>query len=254
MASFEHEGGRIYYSDMGSGIPIVFIHPPGMGSMVFQYQQPLSDWFRVILPDLSGHGESPATRTKATISGFAGEVSALLDYLNIDRAAILGYSAGGLIAQEFALRHPERTAALLLAGGYPEVQSAAFKYEHLAGMYMVKHHPQLLIRLLAVSHTSDHAYRARLMKHMELADKRVWFQFYGESLEYNCTNQLKKLDAPLLLMYGSRDFSNQHIRSYKKHTVFQSAIIKKVAHQLPTKKWHAFNQIIAGFLMSEAKT
>jgi pimeloyl-ACP methyl ester carboxylesterase len=243
----------IFYEEMGSGIPIVFIHPPGMGSMVFECQKPLSKWFRVIFPDLSGHGRSPACQTNISISGYANEVAALLDTLEIEKAAVAGYSAGGLIAQEFALSHPERTAALILASGYSEVQSAAFKYEHLAGMYLIKHHPEVLIPLLAASHTSDHAYRARLVEHMELADKRVWFQFYGESLHYNCTDRLKKLKAPFLLMYGSLDFSNQHIRSYKKHTDYQSAVIKKVAHQLPTKKWHAFNQIILGFLFSEAK-
>ncbi|TYS64693.1 alpha/beta hydrolase [Bacillus infantis] len=253
MASFEYRGGRIFYEEMGSGIPLVFIHPPGMGSAVFECQKPLSGWFRVILPDLSGHGRSPVCQTNISIGGYANEIAALLDSLKIERAAVLGYSAGGLIAQEFALTYPERAAALILASGYPEVQSAAFKYEHLAGMYMIKHHPDILIPLLAASHTRDHAYRARLAEHMELADKQIWFQFYGQSLHYSCTDRLKELKAPLLLMYGSRDFANQHIRSYKKHIDCQSAVIKKVAHQLPTKKWHAFNQVILGFLFSEAK-
>jgi pimeloyl-ACP methyl ester carboxylesterase len=144
---------QLFYEDRGTGIPIIFIHPPGMGRKVFYYQLLLADHFRVIVPDLSGHGDSRGSNSRITIFGFANEIRMLMDELNIERAVICGYSSGGIIAQELCLNHPDRVIGVILAGGFPKVQAALLRYEHLIGMYLVKRYPQLLARGIAFAHT-----------------------------------------------------------------------------------------------------
>jgi pimeloyl-ACP methyl ester carboxylesterase len=241
--------GELFYEDAGAGIPIIFLHPPGMGRVVFRYQMALSNKFRVILPDLSGHGDSTAISSSVSIKIYADEVLELIDFLNLDKVVLCGYSSGGSIAQEFALTYPDRTAAVILSGGFAKVESAALRYEHLLGMYMVRLSPKTLSKVIATAHTHDKMYRHELIQHMLKADRRTWHHFYLESLTYTCLGRLKDLAAPLLLIYGSRDFINQHLRAYEKEvSEFKTAIIQKVSHQVPVKKWHEFNTEITHFL------
>ncbi len=108
IASKKH----LYYEEYGQGIPIIFVHPPGMGRKVFYYQRLLSEHFRVIFPDLSGHGDSDHADQPVSISYYANEILQFIDALHIDKAVLFGYSAGGLIAQLSAL--PVRTKYLIL--------------------------------------------------------------------------------------------------------------------------------------------
>ncbi|MEE9240374.1 MAG: alpha/beta hydrolase, partial [bacterium] len=122
---------EIYYEEEGSGEPLVLIGGFTATVEVWGRLRPLlAEKFRVIMPDNRGSG-----RTKV-IGGdgdrapgrFAGDVFALLGGLGIGRAHILGGSMGGMIAQEFALEHPERTRSLVIAcshfGGADKVSAA----------------------------------------------------------------------------------------------------------------------------------
>ncbi|ESU30117.1 hypothetical protein G3A_23485 [Bacillus sp. 17376] len=247
------EYGDLFYEEIGQGSPIIFLHPPGMGRKVFRYQWPLSQRYRLILPDLSGHGDSTAVLERITIQKYAEEVLRLVDSIGLGKVSLCGYSSGGSIAQEFALTYPERTKTLILSGGFAEVQSPALKYEHLMGMYFVKNSPKTLAKVIATVHTFDKNYRAELIEHMLKTDMNTWFHFYHESLNYSCSERLKNLNVPLLLVYGSRDFINQHIRAYERELGhFQKAIIPKVSHQVPVKKWQEFNAEIEKFLEEQS--
>lgn len=251
MAEFQYKDTRIYYDLSGEGIPILFIHPPAMGRVVFRYQKELDRYFTVITPDLTGNGDTIGPEKQITIHSYASEVKALLDHLNIKKAVICGYSAGAMVAQEFALSFPEQTLGLILISGYPEVLSKGFKYEHLAGMYLVKKFPHFLSFVIASSHTDDQLFRDEMNHHMKKANRNIWYQFYEESLHYSCTDRLHQISVPLLLMYGARDFANKHIQAYKKYTDYQAVIFQKVFHQLPTKKWELVNQTITGFIYDQ---
>lgn len=241
--------GDIYYDEIGEGNPIIFLHPPGMGRKVFQFQKALSERYKLIFPDLSGHGESSAIQNNVTIQGYAEEVLKLSDSIGQEKVTLCGYSSGGSIAQEFALAYPERTEAVILCGGFAEVRSPALKYEHMLGMYFVKNSPKTLAKVIATAHTFDKSFRTELIDHMMKTDLKTWFHFYHESLNYSCLSRLNHLSVPLLLIYGERDFINQHLRAYERELKdFRTAIIPKVSHQVPVKKWRDFNSEVAKFL------
>lgn len=251
MPIFNFEETQIFFEDYGTGIPIVFIHPPAMGRKVFHFQSQLSDRFRVIFPDLSGHGDSIGPYRDVSIMGYAQEIKGLIEHLKISKAVVCGYSLGGLIALEFALSFPEHTSAVILASGFPEVKSLALKYEHLMGMYFVKKFPRMLAKLISESHTRDKSLRDEIYKHMLKTDRKTWFRYYEESLHYSCVERLQLLKVPLFLLYGSRDFATQNIKIFKKKLSFQLARIKHVAHQIPTKKWEIFNEHITDFVTEQ---
>ena len=77
---------------------------------------PLSRHFRVIAPDLSGHGGDPFNREHFTLEHCADDVAALIAVLGLKRVIVVGYSMGGMVAQFVARRHPGMISALLLSG------------------------------------------------------------------------------------------------------------------------------------------
>ncbi|WP_211340582.1 alpha/beta fold hydrolase [Mesobacillus subterraneus] len=244
--------GSLFYEEAGQGHPIIFLHPPGMGRKVFRYQHPLSEKYHLVMPDLGGHGDSTAVPESVTIQRYAEEVLQLIDSLSLEKVTLCGYSSGGSIAQEFALSYPDRTASVILCGGFAKVESPALEYEHMLGMYFVKSSPKTLAKVIATAHTFDKNFRNELIEHMLKTDRRTWLHFYHESLNYTCLDRLKNLSAPMLLVYGARDFINQHLRAYERELDdFQAVIIQKVSHQVPVKKWQEFNQEITAFIESK---
>ena len=109
---------RLFHSVHGpDGVPVVvLLHPLATHSALWQPQLPAwSKRFRVVCIDLPGHGRSPVLPDVTTLSQYAEEVRLVLDALGVDRAALVGLSLGGMVAQAFALAWPERTQALVLA-------------------------------------------------------------------------------------------------------------------------------------------
>jgi pimeloyl-ACP methyl ester carboxylesterase len=243
----DYKNRELYFEDKGKGIPIVFIHPPGMGRKVFFYQYFLTEKFRIILPDLSGHGDSKGKHTKFSIKEYAEEIKAILDYLQIEKAVICGYSSGGIVAQEFATLYSNKVKAMILSGGFPEIKSMLLKYEHLAGMFLLRKYPNVLIKVIAGSHTENKELKQVLIDHMKKADVNIWYQFYQESIDYSCLKNIENWTFPLLLIYGSRDFINKHIHNYPNEHL-EAEFITNAFHQLPMKNWKSFNHIIENYI------
>ena len=86
---------------------------------------PLSQRYRVIAPDMRGHGRGIRSRRRFRLADCADDVAALLDHLGAEPAIVVGYSMGGPIAQLLWRRHPDRVAGLVLcATSYRFVRGA----------------------------------------------------------------------------------------------------------------------------------
>ncbi|WP_226585276.1 alpha/beta fold hydrolase [Halobacillus litoralis] len=244
-------GKQLFYDDRGSGEAILFIHPPGMGRKVFKMQHDLARKYRVIFPDLSGNGDSDTITQSPDISWYAREVVQLLDHLRLDRVIIVGYSCGGMVAQEFALNYPERTKAVILAGGFPKVDTGGLRFEFLAGMYWLEKSPETLAKLLSHSHFKDADIKRDLNEHMAKSDPRVWYSFYNRALHYDCSRRLDRLKAPLLLVYGNKEFwINEHAKFYRRHTDAKMVVIEHAYHQTPATHYDRFNEAADEFIQS----
>jgi len=115
------------YSDSGHGRSLLFLHGWLMSHSVWKYQAPLADSFRVVAPDLRGHGASEG-------GGFSydacvADLVALLDHLGLEKTVIIGWSMGAQIALRSWQILRERVAALVLVGGTPRFCDHD-EYEH----------------------------------------------------------------------------------------------------------------------------
>ncbi len=151
--------GAIEYVERGAEIPLLVSHgiAGGHDAAVVTAEVWAGDGFRVIGPSRFGYFRS-ALPTGAHPALQADAFAALLDALGADRAAVLGFSAGGPPAIQFALRHPDRTLALVLASAHlptsPYVKLPAWLYRTLFSerlFWLLKAYaPRRLARIMGV--------------------------------------------------------------------------------------------------------
>jgi pimeloyl-ACP methyl ester carboxylesterase len=201
-ASFEHgyaevNGLKMYYEVHGSGKPIVLIH----GSFMtipsnWNHIIPLFAKNRkVIVAEMQGHGRTADIERELSYEAMADDVSALLKHLKIDSADILGYSMGGGVAFQFAVRHPEQLRKLVILSGsythdgwWPEVEAMypMMSAEMFKGTPMEKQYDSL----------SPHPeqFEAFIKKTISIDLK-----------PYDWTADVKKIQAPIFMVIGDAD-------------------------------------------------
>lgn len=110
------------------GLPLVLIHGFGLNRGIWRDMAThyLAD-YRVILPDVRGHGESDAPKGAYPMALLAEDLAGLLDHLEIEQAVVCGHSMGGYIALAFAAHYLERLAGLGLITSRAEADSAEKK-------------------------------------------------------------------------------------------------------------------------------
>lgn len=109
-------GITLAYGDVGTGLPIVFLHAFPLNRTMWASQEAaLSSQFRVIAVDLRGHGESDAPLWHYSLDQAADDVCGLLDHLSIRQAVLVGLSMGGYILFAFYRRHADRVKGLVFA-------------------------------------------------------------------------------------------------------------------------------------------
>jgi len=109
-------GAHLNYEATGEGPALVLLHPNPFDHTIWRHQTArFSLWFQVIATDLRGYGRSDRV-VSPSIRALGDDVAALLDHLGIAQAIVVGLSVGGIIAQEFAVDHPDRLRGLVVAG------------------------------------------------------------------------------------------------------------------------------------------
>lgn len=114
------DGVTLRYETLGDeeAPAVVFLHDAGTDSRTWHaHATAFASDYRVVLPDLRGHGQSdaPPEPDSYRIERFAADVAELLDHLALELCAVVGAGFGGMVALQFATDHPERLAALVLA-------------------------------------------------------------------------------------------------------------------------------------------
>lgn len=110
-------GIRMHVAEAGEGFPVVMCH--GFPELWYSWRHQVGALaeagYRAIAPDMRGYGETdaPDDPREYTMKVLTADIAGLLDALEIERAVIVGHDWGGAVIWQFAMRYPERTAALV---------------------------------------------------------------------------------------------------------------------------------------------
>ncbi|WGY73043.1 alpha/beta fold hydrolase [Burkholderia cepacia] len=126
------QGSTLHYQDHGAGFPVLLGHSYLWDAAMWAPQvDALSRRYRVIVPDLWGHGASGAPPDGTlTLDDLAAHASALLDALEIDQCAVVGLSVGGMWGARLALREPQRVRSLVLMDASLEAEPEATRLRY----------------------------------------------------------------------------------------------------------------------------
>ncbi|HAJ00338.1 MAG TPA: hypothetical protein DCL97_06670 [Dehalococcoidia bacterium] len=263
-------GVNVHYVEAGEGPAVLLLH--GLGSSLDTWRrnvQPLADaGYRVLAPDLPGHGDSdkPVSLDYDPLAA-VDFTSRLLDALGVQKASLVGNSAGGLVATMFALEHPERTGrlALVAPGGLGRQISwflrlmsvpaiGEFLYHpwtyHLMGINKRVFHepssvPDGVLTEMARVHALPGSIRATLRS------LRSSINLKGVRPEWQVLDRLPQLAAPLMCLWGEQD----NIIPVSHSSLIKNAIPQSLVRTLPQcghwphmEKADEFNNLLTRFL------
>jgi pimeloyl-ACP methyl ester carboxylesterase len=210
MSSISQSSDLVYFTERGSGPPLLLVHGLMMTGEMFE---PVLDRFatnhRVVVPDLRGHGRSRRLPPPYTARQLAADLSRLLIHLGIESAAVLGYSQGGAIAQELALDSPKQCDRLVLGCTY--AYNMATRREWVEG-----HVAPFLVRLLGPRRIGalgaalgakdmDKERAAWLMRLMADQDRELMVVAWKEAMVFDSRQRLAEIACPTLIVTGSDD-------------------------------------------------
>ena len=255
---------RLAYSDTQTSPVVVLLHGfPLSREMWAEQLGTLGATYRVIAPDLRGHGASPAPEGAYTMDAMADDVIELLDRLGAGGPVVLGgLSMGGYVALSLVLRHPERVAALMLmdtraaadtpeaAKGRQETAQQVLRdgngrtiFETMVPRLFCKttreKHPDRVEAMLAVMERNSAQGIAGALKGMAIRPDR--------------RGDLARIKVPTLVMVGEDDIISPPDEARSLAAAIPNArleVIPAAGHMAPFENPDAANQAILRFLAS----
>src|SRR3979411_2942151 len=111
----EVNGINLYYETHGSGRPLILLHGGlGSGEMFGPVLPLLAAHHQVVTVDLQGHGRTADIDRPIDVRLMAGDIAALIDHLGLDKPDVVGYSVGGGVALQTALKYPDKVRRLVM--------------------------------------------------------------------------------------------------------------------------------------------
>jgi pimeloyl-ACP methyl ester carboxylesterase len=201
-------GIKLYHEVYGEGQPLVLIH--GGLTTIGEMQgwvEPLAKTWQVIPVEMQGHGRTADTDRPMSFPTMGDDIAALMDYLKISKADLVGHSFGGASAIRAAIQHPKKVRRLVVisapyarSGWYPEAQRGMSQ----VGAVMAEH----MMQTPTGKFSKEWPEPERFPKFLDKMGKMM-------SEDYDWSAEIAKLPMPVLLVFADNDsVSQRHVAEF----------------------------------------
>jgi 3-oxoadipate enol-lactonase len=260
MERLRSDDAEIFYEIQGNGPPVVLLHPfPCDHEFWNPVAGALDSRYRLIIPDLRGHGDSEIGEGPALMQKHAGDVARVLDAAGVGKAAFIGCSIGGYILFEFWRRFRERVTSLALCDTRPQADTAEARANRLKAAAAVLEQgtepfieniiPKLMGRTTVATRPDLVAGARAMMGKMSAEDISLVLRGMGERPD--SVADLKSINVPTLIVIGEEDLlSTVADGELMRQNIAgsQLKVIPKAGHYAPWEQPEAVGIVLRQFL------
>lgn len=260
MHSLRRDDAEIFYEIQGSGSAVVLLHPfPSHHEFWLPVIPALESRYRLILPDLRGHGESEIGQGPAFMSKHAADIARIMDAAGVGKAAFIVCSIGGYIVFEFLRRFRPRVSALALCDTRPQADTAEARANRLKSadavleqgteQFLQSMIPKLLGSTTVSSRPDLVEGALRMMRRMSPED--ISLVLRGMAERADSVLDLKHINLPTLIVMGEEDrLATAADGELMRQNIPGSRlkIISKAGHYAPWERPEAVAPLLRQFL------
>ena len=260
MQSLRSDDAEIFYEVQGQGPAVVLLHPcPAHHEFWSPVIPALESRYRLILPDLRGHGDSGIGEGPALIAKHATDVARVMDAAGVNKAAFIVCSIGGYIVFEFLRRFRARVSALALCNTRPQPDTPEARANRLKAAETVLEQgteqflqgliPKLLGATTVSSRPDLVEGALRMMRKMSAED--ISQVQRGMAERPDSVRDLEHINLPALIIIGEEDtFSTAADGELMRRNIpgSQLKIIPKAGHYAPWERPEAVAPLLRQFL------
>ena len=251
-------GISLEYLDRGEGEVILLLH--GLGSTKADWdlqEEPFSEDFRIIAPDLRGHGNSSKPKEKEDygIPECAEDMKLLLDELGIAKCMVVGFSMGGAVAFEMAVRYESMISKMVIVNTAPD-----FNELGEMGEEMIKERTKMLRSQgmdAMAKKVADGMFPNEDQKHLRQAfydrargnDLEAYYNSFITLMEWGIGKKVRKIKIPVLVVASDLDYTPVELKeSYtSKLKNAELVVIKNSRHGVTMDQPEQFNKALLKF-------
>jgi 3-oxoadipate enol-lactonase len=242
-------GAPLYWESTGTGTPVLLIHGLGLsGGAWWRTVDALSPTLRVITFDHRGIGRSKSLMPAFTTEAMADDAASILEELGLDSAHVYGISLGGMIAQQLALRHPERIRSLVLGATQPGGRRAVHADAEVMAFFRQRSHLDKEEAAWA-SVEFNYGPRCRVEHADRIAEdieRRLEQPFNAQAYRahlfaaamHNCYARLDRIEVPTFVVHGAHDrvipAANAHLMAERLPNC-RLTVLEDSGHLYPTE-------------------
>lgn len=250
-----------HYVSFGKGEPLVFIHGVGLDHTMWKAQLDyFSSFYKVYAYDMIGHGQSDKPDKKIySLNDYINQLKSFMDYLQIDNAHLIGFSMGGMVAQSFGIKFPNRVKTLIFSNAVAnrnhqesesilnrvskvEQQGKSSTIEAAVNRWFnedyILENPYVVQSIRQRLETNDEKSYLKAYRLFATADQEIW--------EY-----LEEIKASVYIITGEYDKGSNPRMAKEMFDKIPNAeiyVVPDARHMLPVEKANTFNEKIHDFL------
>jgi proline iminopeptidase len=276
-------GARIYYKTLGSGVPLLLLHggPGADHSDFLPALQPLARRCQLVLIDERGSGRSERLKDPKgyTLNHMVKDIERVRKHLHVRKFVVLGHSFGGILAQAYATRHPNRILGLVLAGTGSSARCIDRDFRSLRKRLPARLRARLARLEKAGIFQDDGAYKKEyaaasaqaLAPYMyakappprykqpldlgmevlrEMWVRRSDFHIDGNLKGFDFSHSLARVKAPSLVVIGDRDLVSTATADVSRASLPRATLVvmAECAHMMYIDQTARFNRLLEDFL------